>query len=122
MKKKIFIAIMLVASFAVFAANGIIQPKTTKYRVKAEGRTVYIYMTEIYSSEYWAEVYMDYEEEEDTYDEAVATKIIYEFISKYKVEHKFSIVEIEDLKGPSEGEKDGKIIVKKRLIFRQIRK
>ncbi len=119
MKKKIFIAIMLVASLALFASNTI-QPKTTKYKVTAEGRTVYIYMTEIYSSDYWTEVYMTYEEDNDTYDEEVANKIIYEFISKYKLDNKFSKVDIEDLKEATIG--DENTTMEKRLIFRQIRK
>ncbi len=120
MKKKIFIAILLLSALAVFGHN-IIQPKTTKYKVKAEGgKVVFIYMTEIYSTEHWKEVYMTYEEDNDTYDEAVANKIIYEFITKYKLDNKFSKVDTEDLKEATVGEKN--TTIEKRLVFRQIRK
>ncbi|AGT44023.1 hypothetical protein [Treponema pedis] len=118
MKKKIIISITVLSALAVFASN-VIQPKTTKYTVERRSSAA-IYMTEIYSSEYWTEVYLTYEEDNDKYDEAETEKEIYEFISKYKVEHKFSTVEIEDLKAAAVGEK--KTTVLKRLIFRQIRK
>ncbi len=120
MKKKIIIALLLVSALAVFA-SGIIKPKTTKYKFTTKsGLVYYIYMTEIYSSEYWKEVYMTYEVDNDTYDEAVANKRIYEFISTYKVKHKFSKVEIEDLREAAIG--DENTTIEKRLIFRQIRK
>ncbi len=119
MKKRILIVFMLVLACALFASD-IIKPVTTKFQVKDDGHVAMIYMTEIYSSEYWTEVYMKYEEDVDAYDEAAANKIIYEFITKYKLKRKFSTVDIEELRGPAFGAK--KVTVLKRLILRQVRK
>lgn len=120
MKKKFFLAaIFSLFAVFVFAESNTIQPKTTKYEIKSRQSAV-IFMTEIYSSQYWAEIYLTYEENNDSYDEAIAEKIIYEFISTYKVDNKFSTVEIEDLKAASSDKQ--KTTILKRLIFRQIRK
>lgn len=120
MKKKIFIpVIMVLFSVFVFASNNIIQPKTTKYEIENRASAT-IYMTEIYSSEYWTEIYLTYEEDNNSYDEAIAEGIIYEFISKYKIDNKFSMVEVEDLAARKVGEKTTTVL--KRLIFRQVRK
>ena len=118
--KKIILACLLVffPVVSIFASD-VIQPKTVKYEVEGKSSAV-IYMTEIYSSEYWTEIYLTYEENNETYDEAETEKAIYEFISKYKVDNKFSTVEIEDLKAASKNDK--KTTVLKRLIYRQIRK
>lgn len=119
MKKSIIACtIMCLAVASLFAAT-VVQPKTVKYEIEGKSSAA-IYMTEIYTAEYWAEIYLTYEEDNGTYDEAEAEKIIYEFISKYKVDHKFSTVEIEDLKAASTGDK--KTTMLKRLIFRQVRK
>lgn len=119
MKKKIiaitFICFVFVAAFA----NSTIKPETTKYPVEGKSSAV-IAMTKIYSSDYWTEFYLSYEENKTTYDEAEAEKIIYEFISKYKVDKKFSTVEIEDLKDAATDKKTTKLL--KRLIFKQVRK
>ncbi len=122
MKKKIFIAIMLVSAFALFG-NNIIKPKVKTFKCTAkDGLVYYIYVTETYSSEYWAEAYLVYEDNIDLYDEAEANKHIYEFISWYKHQRKFSRISVEDLKDATEGDKDGKIIIQKRLILENIRK
>lgn len=119
MKKRFFCISIFAVLTALCVFANIPQPKTEKF--KAEGKSnAFIYMTEIYRSEYWAEFYCTYEEDKNTYDEAETEKILYEFISNYKRDHKFSRVEIEDLKGSSEGEKT--ITMQKRIIFRQIRK
>lgn len=120
MKKKIiaFCFVVLLTAVSIFAVSEV-KPKTTKHTINSKTSAV-IYMTEIYSGEAWSEFYLVYEEDNNTYDEAEAEKIIYEFVSNYKVEKKFSRVEIEDLKDAAKGKKTTKI--EKRIIFRQVRK
>ena len=119
MKKRIFaVCIAAVLAAAVFAVTEV-KPKTVKYSVPGRS-TATFYMTEIYAAEFWAEFYLTYEENNDVYDEAEAEKAIYEFISMYKVEHKFSLVEVEELKAATIGKKNTTVL--KRIIFRQVRK
>lgn len=116
--KKISLSIVfaLLMSAAVFAA-----PETTTEKIPVEGRQdAYLYVTQIYASEYWAEFFIVYEEPSKTFDAAESEKILYEFISNYKVEKKFSRVEVEDL---LESQENAQLTrVTKRVIFRQIRK
>lgn len=108
----------LVLCFGVFAADGL---KPTTEKIQVEGRSeAYIYVTRIYFSEHWAEFYIVYEEKSSTFDEAETEKILYEFFSNYKVEKKFSRVEVEDLEAARETDKVTKVT--KRVIFRQTRK
>ncbi len=96
-------------------------PAKTTEKTAVEGRRdAYIYVTKIYDSEYWAEFYVAYEEPSKTFDEAQTEKILYEFISNYKVEHKYSRVEVEDLEAARQS--DNVTRVTKRVIFRQLRK
>lgn len=120
MKRKSILAICIAALLTVslFAIKDV-KPKTTKYPVPSKPSAA-IYLTEIYAAEYWTEIYLTYEENSNSYSEADAEKIIHEFISKYKVENKFSLVEVEDLKAASTGKTTTTVL--KRLIFRQVRK
>lgn len=96
-------------------------PAKTTEKTAVEGRKdAYIYVTKIYDSEYWAEFYVAYEEPSKTFDEAQTEKILYEFISNYKVEHKYSRVEVEDLEAARQS--DNVTRVTKRVIFRQLHK
>ncbi|PIE99031.1 MAG: hypothetical protein CR988_00495 [Treponema sp.] len=118
MKKKILLVSALVALTVVFAF-AVPQPTTEKFEVK-DRPNAHIYVTKIYESEFWAEFYMIYEEKTDSFDEKVTEKIMYEFISRYKVDHKFSRVEVEDLEAANIDEDFTR--VRKRVIFRQNRK
>lgn len=112
----------LIVFFALFAGASLFAaPETTTDKIAVEGRQdAFIYVTQIYSSEYWAEFFVVYEEKTTTFDEAETEKILYEFISKYKVDKKFSRVEVEDLEAARQT--DDITRVTKRVIFRQIRK
>ncbi|MEL3904142.1 MAG: hypothetical protein P1P63_03370 [Treponemataceae bacterium] len=116
--KKISLALFfsLALMFGLAAAT-----ETTTEKIVVDGRSnAYIYVTKIYDSEYWAEFFIVYEENSKTFDEAETEKILYEFISNYKVEHKYSRVEVEDLEAARQT--DNVTRVTKRVIFRQIRK
>lgn len=119
MKKRFFCIGIFAVMCALCIFAQIPKPKTEKFPVKGKS-TAFIYMTEIYKSEYWAEFYCTYEEDKNTYNEADTEKILYEFISNYKRDHNFSRVEIEDLKGTTVGDK--KTTMQKRIIFRQLKK
>lgn len=118
MKKRAVVFVIMAVLIASFVCAAIPQPTTTKY--EAEGRSeAYIYMTEIYKADYFAEFYVVYEEKATTFDEAVTEKLLYEFISRYKIDHAFSRVEVEDLEAAKTVE--GVTRVTKRVIFRQNR-
>ena len=122
MKKKFFaISIMALLVFAVFAENpALVKPKTEKFEIKGRPTAV-IYWTkmDVPGLENQVEFYLTYEENNDTYDEAVCEKIIMEFIAEYKRINVFSKFEVEDLKAASIGKT--KTTVLKRVIFRKVR-
>ena len=117
MKKfSLFVLFTLLCTSMIFAV-----PETSTEKIKVEGKnSAYIYITQIYASEYWAEFFVVYEESSNTFNEADTEKILYEFISKYKLDHNFSRVEVEDLEAARETEKLTRVT--KRVIFRKIRK
>ena len=95
------------------------QPK--KQKIKVEGReNAFLYMTEIYKTDNWAEYYCVYEEDKKTFDESAAEKVMYEFFSNYKRDNAFSSVEVEDLKGVTIGKTT--TTMEKRVIFRHVNK
>lgn len=117
--KKLFS--FLVLSFALVSFVYAALPQTTTEKIAVEGRKdAFIYITQIYSSEYWAEFFIVYEEPTSTFNEAETEKILYEFISNYKVEKQFSRVEVEDLEAARQTDKMTRVT--KRVIFRQLRK
>ena len=122
MKKKFFaISIMALLALAVFAENAAnVTTKTQKIEVKDRPSAV-IYWTkmDVPGLENQVEFYLTYEENNDTYDEAVCEKIIMEFIAEYKRINVFSKFEVEDLKAASIGKT--KTTVLKRVIFRKVR-
>ena len=118
MNKKILALCTFMLLAAIMTAQAS-QPKREK--IKVEGRdTAYIYMTEIYKTDNWAEYYCVYEEDKKTFDEDAAEKAMYEFFSNYKREHAFSSVEVEDLKGVTIGKST--TTMEKRIIFRHVNK
>lgn len=118
MNKKILALCTFILLAAIMTAQAA-QPKREK--IKVEGRdTAYIYMTEIYKTDNWAEYYCVYEEDKKTFDEDAAEKAMYEFFSNYKREHAFSSVEVEDLKGVTVGKST--TTMEKRIIFRHVNK
>ena len=122
MKKRIFaISIMALLALAVFAENAAnVTTKTQKIEVKDRPSAV-MYWTkmDVPGLENQVEFYLTYEENNDTYDEAVCEKIIMEFIAEYKRTNVFSKFEVEDLKAASIGKT--KTTVVKRVIFRKVR-
>ena len=122
MKKRIFaISIMALLALAVFAENAAnVTTKTEKIEVKDRPSAV-IYWTkmDVPGLENQVEFYLTYEENNDTYDEAICEKIIMEFIAEYKRINVFSKFEVEDLKAASIGKT--KTTVVKRVIFRKVR-
>ncbi len=118
MKKKIFILVMLLSVLSLFGSETI-KPKTTKHTIK-ERPTATILLTEVYGNEFQTEYYLFYQEDKDAYKEEIAEKYIFEFISKYKVEKKFSRVDVEEVSAAAI--KGKKIEVVKRAIFKQLRK
>ena len=120
MKKKFFaISIMALLALAVFAENAAnVTAKTQKIEVKDRPSAV-MYWTkmDVPGLENQVEFYLTYEENNDTYDEAVCEKIIMEFIAEYKRINVFSKFEVEDLKAASIGKT--KTTVLKRVIFRK---
>ena len=122
MKKKFFaISIMAFLTLAVFAENAAnVTTKTQKIEVKDRPSAV-MYWTkmDVPGLENQVEFYLTYEENNDTYDEAVCEKIIMEFIAEYKRINVFSKFEVEDLKAASIGKT--KTTVVKRVIFRKVR-
>ncbi|CEM60800.1 hypothetical protein DWQ65_05955 [Treponema phagedenis] len=118
MKKKLIVLSVLLGFTCILTAQ-VVQPKTTK--IKVEGRkNAYLYMTEIYKTNNWAEYYFKYEEDKNTYDEAETEKFLYEYFANYKREHGYSTIEVEDLKGSSFGEK--LTSMEKRVVFRNVNK
>ena len=116
MKKNIVI-FSIFALVAFCATAQAVKPKTEKFPV--EGRsTAFLYMTELYKSDNWAEYYCTYEEDKNLFDEAATEKIFYEFFSNYKRDHGYSSVEVEDLKGVTVGAKTTTMV--KRIIFRHV--
>lgn len=116
MNKKILTLCTFMLLAAVITAQTI-QPKREK--IKVEGRdSAYIYLTEIYKTDNWAEYYCVYEEDKSKFNESEAEKAMYEFFSNYKREHAFSSVEVEDLKGVTVGKST--TTMEKRLIFRHV--
>ena len=122
MKKKFFaLSIMAFLALAVFAENAAnVTTKTEKIEVKDRPSAV-IYWTkmDVPGLENQVEFYLTYEENNDTYDEAICEKIIMEFIAEYKRINVFSKFEVEDLKAASIGKT--KTTVVKRVIFRKVR-
>ena len=122
MKKKFFaISIMALLALAIFAENAAnVTTKTQKIEVKDRPSAV-MYWTkmDVPGLENQVEFYLTYEENNDTYDEAVCEKIIMEFIAEYKRTNVFSKFEVEDLKAASVGKT--KTTVVKRVIFRKVR-
>ena len=122
MKKKFFaLSIMAFLALAVFAENAAnVTAKTQKIEVKDRPSAV-IYWTkmDVPGLENQVEFYLTYEENNDTYDEAICEKIIMEFIAEYKRINVFSKFEVEDLKAASIGKT--KTTVVKRVIFRKVR-
>jgi hypothetical protein len=122
MKKKFFaISIMALLALAVFAQNAAnVTTKTQKIEVKDRPSAVmYLTKMDVPGLENQVEFYLTYEENNDTYDEAVCEKIIMEFIAEYKRTNVFSRFEVEDLKAASVGKT--KTTVVKRVIFRKVR-
>ena len=122
MKKKFFaISIMALLALAVFAQNAAnVTTKTQKIEVKDRPSAVmYLTKMDVPGLENQVEFYLTYEENNDTYDEAVCEKIIMEFIAEYKRINVFSKFEVEDLKAASIGKT--KTTVLKRVIFRKVR-
>ncbi|AAS11755.1 MULTISPECIES: hypothetical protein [Treponema] len=122
MKKKFFaISIMALLALAVFAQNAAnVTTKTQKIEVKDRPSAVmYLTKMDVPGLENQVEFYLTYEENNDTYDEAVCEKIIMEFIAEYKRTNVFSKFEVEDLKAASVGKT--KTTVVKRVIFRKVR-
>lgn len=122
MKKKFFaISIMALLALAVFAQNAAnVTTKTQKIEVKDRPSAVmYLTKMDVPGLENQVEFYLTYEENNDTYDEAVCEKIIMEFIAEYKRTNVFSKFEVEDLKAASIGKT--KTTVVKRVIFRKVR-
>ena len=121
MKKKFFaLSIMAFLALAVFAENAAnVTAKTQKIEVKDRPSAV-IYWTkmDVPGLENQVEFYLTYEENNDTYDEAICEKIIMEFIAEYKRINVFSKFEVEDLKAASIGKT--KTTVVKRVIFRKV--
>ena len=122
MKKKFFaLSIMAFLALAVFAENAAnVTAKTQKIEVKDRPSAV-MYWTkmDVPGLENQVEFYLTYEENNDTYDEAICEKIIMEFIAEYKRINVFSKFEVEDLKAASIGKT--KTTVVKRVIFRKVR-
>lgn len=122
MKKKFFaISIMALLVLAVFAENpALVKPKTEKIEIKDRPSAV-IYWTkmDIPGLENQFEFYLTYEENNDSFDEAISEKIIMEFIAEYKRTNVFSKFEVEDLKAASRGKT--KTTVLKRVIFRKVK-
>ena len=122
MKKKFFaISIMALLALAVFAQNAAnVTTKTQKIEVKDRPSAVmYLTKMDVPGLENQVQFYLTYEENNDTYDEAVCEKIIMEFIAEYKRTNVFSKFEVEDLKAASVGKT--KTTVVKRVIFRKVR-
>lgn len=122
MKKKFFaISIMALLALAVFAQNAAnVTTKTQKIEIKDRPSAVmYLTKMDVPGLENQVEFYLTYEENNDTYDEAVCEKIIMEFIAEYKRTNVFSKFEVEDLKAASVGKT--KTTVVKRVIFRKVR-
>ena len=122
MKKKFLaISIMALLALAVFAQNAAnVTTKTQKIEVKDRPSAVmYLTKMDVPGLENQVEFYLTYEENNDTYDEAVCEKIIMEFIAEYKRTNVFSKFEVEDLKAASVGKT--KTTVVKRVIFRKVR-
>ena len=122
MKKKFFaISIMALLALAVFAQNAAnVTTKTQKIEVKDRPSAVmYLTKMDVPGLENQVEFYLTYEENNDTYDEAVCEKIMMEFIAEYKRTNVFSKFEVEDLKASSVGKT--KTTVVKRVIFRKVR-
>ena len=122
MKKKFFaISIMALLALAVFAQNAAnVTTKTQKIEVKDRPSAVmYLTKMDVPGLENQVEFYLTYEENNDTYDEAVCEKIIMEFIAEYKRTNVFSKFEVEDLKAASVGKT--KTTGVKRVIFRKVR-
>ena len=122
MKKKFFaISIMALLALAVFAQNAAnVTTKTQKIEVKDRPSAVmYLTKMDVPGLENQVEFYLTYEENNDTYDEAVCEKIIMEFIAEYKRTNVFSRFEVEDLKAASVGKTKTSVV--KRVIFRKVR-
>lgn len=118
MNKKI-LALCAFMLLAVVVSAQTVQPK--KEKIKVEGRDkAYIYMTEIYKTDNWAEYYCVYEEDKNSFNESEAEKAMYEFFSNYKRDNAFSSVEVEDLKGALVGKTT--TTMQKRIIFRHVNK
>ena len=118
MNKKI-LALCAFMLLAVIVSAQTVQPKKEKFKVDGRDKA-YIYLTEIYKTDNWAEYYCVYEEDKKTFDEDAAEKAMYEFFSNYKREHAFSSVEVEDLKGVTVGKST--TTMEKRIIFRHVNK
>ena len=118
MNKKI-LALCAFMLLAVVVSAQTVQPK--KEKIKVDGRDkAYIYLTEIYKTDNWAEYYCVYEEDKNSFNESEAEKAMYEFFSNYKRDNLFSSVEVEDLKGALVGKTT--TTMQKRIIFRHVNK
>ncbi|MGP1576987.1 MAG: hypothetical protein ACTTH7_05795 [Treponema sp.] len=118
MNKKIAVLVGFLL-LAGFAAAQISQPKTQKMKVPGR-ENAYLYMTERYRSDSWAEFYFVYEENKNTYKEAETEKIMYEFFANYKRDNGYSAFESEDLQGTAVGDKT--TTMKKRVVFKHVNK
>lgn len=124
MKKKIFaLSIMALLVLAVFAENSSqVTTKKEKIELKRKDRpSAVIYWTkiEIPGLEYMTEFYLEYQEDNTTFDEAECEKIIREFLDEYKRVNVYSKYEVDDIKAASKGKT--KTTVSKRVIFRIVR-
>ena len=118
MNKKI-LALCAFMLLAVVLTAQTVQSK--KQKIKVDGReNAFLYLTEIYKTDNWAEYYCLYEENKNTFDENEAEKVMYEFFSNYKRDNAFSSVEVEDLKGTTIGKTT--TTMEKRVIFRNVNK
>ena len=118
MNKKI-LALCAFMLLAVIVSAQTVQPKKEKFKVDGRDKA-YIYLTEIYKTDNWAEYYCVYEEDKNSFNESEAEKAMYEFFSNYKRDNLFSSVEVEDLKGALVGKTT--TTMQKRIIFRHVNK
>ena len=118
MNKKI-LALCAFMLLAVIVSAQTVQPKKEKFKVDGRDKA-YIYLTEIYKTDNWAEYYCVYEEDKNSFNENDAEKAMYEFFSNYKRDNLFSSVEVEDLKGALVGKTT--TTMQKRIIFRHVNK
>ena len=118
MNKKI-LALCAFMLLAVVLTAQTVQSK--KQKIKVDGReNAFLYLTEIYKTDNWAEYYCVYEENKNTFNEDEAEKVMYEFFSNYKRDNAFSSVEVEDLKGVTIGKTT--TTMEKRVVFRHVNK